>query len=570
VGSWVAALSLIAGALVLIPTAAVQADARSFVSVPATWARSLTLQERARADFAFSATHVVFSWRGGEKSAISYRTIDASDEASAWSRAPEAHDLEHGDRHYSGVLDVGRVAGVAWRPAGRGRVERVTVDYLNTVDGPPRLVHVPVPARAQTPRTPNIVTRAEWGADESLKKTTGSCDRDFYLLQQLFVHHTAGTNFDNDPAATMRAIYHFHAVSRGWCDVGYNFVIAPDGTIFEGRWARKYRPWEVHSSESVGGKVVSGAHVANYNSGSLGVSLMGNFSQVTAPPEARRSLAELLAWEADRHDLDPFARHTYENPESHLRDRLPVIAGHRDAGSTECPGTKLYRKLADVRRDTKVAMGKGKADSLIDLSASATRVSYKDQVSFSGTLRDESGLGLAGREVALHRRNGTKPWRQSAVVVTGLDGSFSHTITARSNVRVVAVYQGDDTMWGAQSRRAVARVAPDVTLTAEGGAPDVTGVHHYPRGTSKVLLTGTVVPRHQGHDVIVKVREAQSDGTFRTVAKKTVVVDSDAVFRYRFKVPNPDVGGSYTAVARFVGDRDHATSVSPPVSFTID
>ena len=129
------------------------------------------------------------------------------------------------------------------------------------------------------PNGPDIVTRAEWGADESLKSTSGGCTRRFYRVQQLFVHHTAGTNNDADPAATMRAIYWYHTRSRGWCDIGYNFVVGPDGAIFEGRWARKYMPWESHSGEDAQGRAVAGAHVADYNSGSVGISMMGDFTR---------------------------------------------------------------------------------------------------------------------------------------------------------------------------------------------------------------------------------------------------------------------------------------------------
>ena len=155
---------------------------------------------------------------------------------------------------------------------------RVKVDLLNTVDGPTKLVPA---ARAEAGASgPNIVTRAEWGADESIKSTSGGCSRSFWRVQQLFVHHTAGVNNDPDPEATMRAIYWYHTKSRGWCDIGYNFVIGPDGSIFEGRWARSYMPWESHTGEDAQGRAVSGAHVANFNSGSVGISMMGNFQDV--------------------------------------------------------------------------------------------------------------------------------------------------------------------------------------------------------------------------------------------------------------------------------------------------
>ena len=47
--------------------------------------------------------------------------------------------------------------------------------------------------------------------------------------------HTDTRNGDPDPAATVRAIYRYHAVDRGWGDIGYNYVVDVNGNIFEGR-----------------------------------------------------------------------------------------------------------------------------------------------------------------------------------------------------------------------------------------------------------------------------------------------------------------------------------------------
>src|SRR3712207_9171470 len=40
---------------------------------------------------------------------------------------------------------------------------------------------------------------------------------------------------DPDPAATVRAIFAYHAVVQGWGDIGYNFLVDADGRIYEGR-----------------------------------------------------------------------------------------------------------------------------------------------------------------------------------------------------------------------------------------------------------------------------------------------------------------------------------------------
>ncbi len=554
-------VALVAGLL----APAVAAPART-ISVPMTLARSLS----SRADGltvkpAFRPTHVAFSWKGSEEGAIEFRTIGSGGAASRWRRAPEAHDMEHDDRHYSGVIAVDRPALIAWRASNSSAVREVTVDYLNTLDGPRRTVRIPAVAEAAA-STPTIVTRAQWGADESLKRTSGGCKRTFFRVQQLFVHHTAGSNFDTNPAATMRAIYWYHTARRGWCDLGYNFVIGPDGRIFEGRWARRYAPWEVHSSEDRSGRAVAGAHVSGYNSGSVGVSLMGNFMSTAPTPAARRSLAELLAWEADRHDIPPLSRHTYRNPETGTTRKLPFIAGHRDAGYTSCPGTILYRQLDQVRRDVAAVMADGKTSSSITLSASATKVDHGSTVDVSGTLTDATGRALPGRPITIYRKPAGGAWTHDAIVTTGVDGTYSYSTTAQRNFTVAAVYDGDGETWGALSPNVVVRVRPIVTLTPQGGTPTVTGGYHYPSGTTAVTLSGEITPAHAGHRVRLRIFAVDETGASEVALERTLTLDGASRYGYEYAVPGD---GTYRAIVWFGGDADHAAARGGPVTFEI-
>ena len=561
-------------ASVLVP--AWVAPART-ISVPLTVAKTQVLVAAGDSlgagavTFDFPPTHIAFSWRGDEGTGVRYRIISADGVVSPWSRATEAHDAERGDRHFSGVVAVDRPVSIRWRsivPKGT-HMGAPTLDYLNTVDGPRESRRIPATANAAADN-PDIITRAEWGADESLKRTSGGCTRRFFRPQQLFVHHTAGANFDDQPAATMRAIYWYHVVRQGWCDVGYNFVIAPDGRVFEGRWARPYSPWELHDSEDRKNRVVAGAHVSDFNSGSVGISVMGNYSQVRPAPAMRRSLAELLAWEADRHNLKPQGRHTYRNPETGATRYLPFIAGHRDAGYTECPGNYLYRSLRSVRRDTAAVMGVGKKESTVTLQASATRVTYGQQVTFSGVVSDSDGLALSGSQVRTYVREGSGDWVPGPVATTAADGSFSFVSTPERNVRVVAIYDGDATRWGSESTPASVRVASAVSIAAEGGLPDEAGIQHYPSGTTTIVLSGAVAPAHGGDSVIVRVEKLSSDGTYVRIGEGLARLNSRSDYRFEWEVDDPVLGGSYRAFARFPKHDDHARGRSPIVSFVID
>ena len=559
---------LLRGACVLTLVAAMLVPAlgapATTITVPVTLSRSVHVlsEHHQRVQLGYSASHVAFSWQGPSGTAIRFRTVSSSGDISVWSRAPEVHGpgwAERSGRHFSAMLAVDDVVEVEWAGVGRGAnaIERVTLDYLNTIDGARREVQIPSVAMASG--SPAVVTRAEWGADESLRTNKG-CSRSFHNLSQIFVHHTAGKNYDSNPKATMRAIYWYHVVRQGWCDIGYNFVIGPEGTVFEGRWARRYKPWELHNGESSTGRVVSGAHTLGYNSGSLGVSLMGNYSQIPLPPAARRSLVQLLAWEVDRHELDPRGKHRFNSRS------LNRISGHRDAGQTACPGSFVYKALPEIRREVEIEQGRGRVVSQISLAPDGRSVAYGGPARFSGTLTDSGDRPLAGRAVTSYVREGTRRWKAGPDAVTDTEGNFTLEVPVRRNTKVIAVYEGDQLTWGAQSKISGVRVAPLVTIETRGGTT-AGGISHYPSGTTEVELAGEVDPPHIHRWVRVQVDRLEA-GEYQRVATANADLDDASTYSFDF-VPDA-AGGSYRAVAVFTADEDHGWARSEPVTFVVD
>lgn len=201
---------------------------------------------------------------------------------------------------------------------------------------------------------PAVITRAGWGANESYRQNSGGYERfapQFSPLQKLIVHHTAGRNSDPNPAATIRAIYYDHAVIRGYGDIDYNFLIDAQGRIYEGRRARDYAPGEVPTGEDLRGNVVRGSHARDYNDGTMGVSLLGTFTNVMPTTAARNALVNLLAWKAERHGMDPKAGSTYTNPMLGNSKWLYNISGHRNVNATACPGGTFYDTFPTLRQD---------------------------------------------------------------------------------------------------------------------------------------------------------------------------------------------------------------------------
>ena len=84
-----------------------------------------------------------------------------------------------------------------------------------------------------------IIPRKTWGADESLRFDAQGKEiwpEAYRPLQKVIIHHTATQNQETDPAATVRAIYYYHAVTLGWGDIGYNFLVDWQGNVYEGRF----------------------------------------------------------------------------------------------------------------------------------------------------------------------------------------------------------------------------------------------------------------------------------------------------------------------------------------------
>lgn len=193
---------------------------------------------------------------------------------------------------------------------------------------------------------PAIISRVGWGADEGLRRGTPG----FAPISRLVVHHTVTTNADADPAATVRGIYRQHVVDNGWSDIGYSFVIDAAGRIYEGRHGRAYAEGEVHDGEDGEGRGVIGAHTEGYNTGAVGVALLGTYEYGGRPTAgALDSLVGLLAWKASTHAIDPVATVTAGKYGATETRTVGTIAGHRDYKSTACPGKDFYAMLGAVR-----------------------------------------------------------------------------------------------------------------------------------------------------------------------------------------------------------------------------
>ncbi|MCR4323113.1 MAG: peptidoglycan recognition protein family protein, partial [Candidatus Azambacteria bacterium] len=117
---------------------------------------------------------------------------------------------------------------------------------------------------------------------------------DYAPVERIVIHDTGcaetsarcnGNAFDS--REIIQSIYRNHAQIRGWGDTGYHYFIDRNGIIYEGRY---------------GGNGVRGAHVynsktcQNFNTGTIGIALLGNYAHTAVPAPAFASLTRLVGW----------------------------------------------------------------------------------------------------------------------------------------------------------------------------------------------------------------------------------------------------------------------------------
>jgi|GEM_PF-872861 len=156
------------------------------------------------------------------------------------------------------------------------------------------------------------IPRSAWGARN---RTCSSR----HTPSRLTIHHTDTPNNDSlSMAARVRQIQAYHIDNKGWCDVGYHFLVGQDGRIYQGRYENRV-----------------GAHAAGANTDNVGISFIGSFNGRAPSGDMMAAGARIMRALADTYGI--------------ALDRTRV-KGHREVGTTEtdCPGTALFAQLSSL------------------------------------------------------------------------------------------------------------------------------------------------------------------------------------------------------------------------------
>lgn len=153
-----------------------------------------------------------------------------------------------------------------------------------------------------------IYTRSAWGA-----KPPKGVSRCAYTKNVLWVHHSESPAPTGSLESSIRAVQNIQAFhqgpARGWNDIGYAYLVDPQGRIFEGR-----------------GRNVWSAHCPGHND-EPSVCMLGSYATMSPTPSMRESIWELADYLG-----------------------MTELKGHRQGYSTSCPGDEGMRFVVNRPR----------------------------------------------------------------------------------------------------------------------------------------------------------------------------------------------------------------------------
>lgn len=208
-------------------------------------------------------------------------------------------------------------------------------------------------AQTLSAEVPKIITRSEWNADESKMIWPAQ----YAKVEKIVIHHTASLNLvpDSDGSGEYKNmvnnIYTYHNGKKTWFDedgeymgfgdIGYNYLIDPNGNIYEGRF---------------GGNGVVAGHVNGYNVGSVGISVLGRYqdyfdsvnnavSSHLVTPAIKKSLENLVGFLAANNNID------LDKITNFYGKNIDGLTGHKDLTPTICPGNELYEQINIIQNN---------------------------------------------------------------------------------------------------------------------------------------------------------------------------------------------------------------------------
>jgi len=168
---------------------------------------------------------------------------------------------------------------------------------------------------------PELASRAAWWLEQVSEPMSVET-----RTPRVILFHQVDLAGAGDLADYVRCLAAHQAEYLAWGDIGYNWLVDSDGTIYQG---------------CAGGDTAVGRHAGVYDYGSLGIALVGDLGG--APEAMVDALVDLVAWLCVDHLIEP--RQTVP-----LVDRrIPALSAHAAVQTDGCSSPELLAVVETVR-----------------------------------------------------------------------------------------------------------------------------------------------------------------------------------------------------------------------------
>ncbi|GAC1698870.1 MAG: hypothetical protein NVS9B6_09680 [Candidatus Limnocylindrales bacterium] len=340
----------------LVYTSPVLAAGQLFDRIGAHWVAAPGTEDTMHVELRSSADAVTWSaWRAADADEDMADTDKNEWYSSPWPAVPGARYAQYRVWLDNGDPDAVRTIGITLMDVNdlnQSPVSRLMNDLMGALSDIARSGE----AAASVGAT-KILTRQDWSADETMMKWSPQYQKQH---TKAIIHHTVTDDGGTNVAATIRTIYYFHAVTRGWGDIGYNYLVDKFGNIWTGRQ---------------GGDHVIGGHAYGWNDGAFGVAAIGDYTTVAPTSALQYAIANVISLKFSQYGIvNAFGADYFVHKEQgsdgvwvDVAGYPPNIQGHRNAnyivgqngGQTECPGNQTYNMMDGLKRITQSALDAG-------------------------------------------------------------------------------------------------------------------------------------------------------------------------------------------------------------------
>ena len=207
-------------------------------------------------------------------------------------------------------------------------------------------------------------------------------------VDRIVIHHTA-ENLDTiaDDATLLRAIYFYHTKKKWWGDIGYNYLVWQRGKIYEWR---------------AGGDYVEWAHAYGNNTSTVGISVIGNYESLHLNKEQKSGLLDAIEYVARKYGINVDEKDygaslcAKSAACTWYAVSTPRLIAHRDVTATSCAWRNIYTLLPELRNTIvwkvwKVSPVYNFGDSTIDPVDPIDSIEYRIKTTIIDTPKPLSG-----------------------------------------------------------------------------------------------------------------------------------------------------------------------------------